>query len=94
MPRLLTLAETVMRSPKFDASPHARPGYLTCTRFGVLTFMGALSETFETADFDAIHCHDDDIAAIRAILREGRPKTAAAKRRIRSETIGQNSADG
>lgn len=89
MSRLLTLPATALRSPKLDASPYAMRGYLTCTRFGVLTFVGALSATFETADFDAIQCHEDDVAAIRSILLNGRPKAVVARRRILSETIGQ-----
>jgi hypothetical protein len=87
MSRLLTLPAAAPRSPKIDASPYAMRGYLTCTRFGVLTFVGALSAPFETADFDAIQCHEDDVAAIRAILRDGRPTpVVVAKRRILKET--------
>ena len=89
MSRLLTLPDTSKPSPKLDASPHAMRGHLTCTRFGVLTFVGALSTIFETAEFDAIQCHEDDVAAIHAILRNGRPATAVAKQRILKETIGQ-----
>jgi len=89
MSRLLTLPEMAARSPRLDTSPHAMRGHLTCTRFGVLTFVGALSATFETADFDAIQCHEDDVAAIRAILRDGRSTPVVTKRRILRETIGQ-----